>query len=421
MNVEQLAKNAIEKIKSNWGLPKKGFIAGGSISNLIWEEVSGTKAIVNDIDVFLFDGLLDSYNEDKKEYFFSFKEDEENIWYDDYAGLRFIDRAKNYYSIVESTTEGIFNYVSYKSNTHNPEIIIKSFDINCTAVGYSIEEDKFYWTPEFEKFLKTGELKISNLKTPCHTAIRIVKKSEELDVKLDLFELEIVQGVLARQLQDVYKVRFQDRYFNLFNNYKLLSDYFTIEQDTDCMTHVKTTYDKDVNLWTLKTKNEKTWSGTFDNNLLSIHKGEDFLFYVRNIYTKPDLVDIWNKLRPLFISEDYVDGGVDVEDMKLLSNTIQFLPKTIINLRGYKLTEQVSIIKSLLERYKEDPTIAFSILEKHTIEPGQEIDDTTALLYELSVRKEIVDEIHNSRVQGILSKIQKVVAEESKDSDYWPI
>jgi len=402
MDVEQLAKRALDKIKSQWGLPKRGFIAGGSISNLIWEEVSGTKAIINDIDVFLFDGLLESYNEDKKEYFFSFKEDEENVWYDDYSGLRFIDRAKNYYSICESTTEGIFNYVSYKSNTHNPEIIIKSFDINCTAIGYSIEEDKFYWTPEFEKFLNTGKLQITNLKTPCHTAIRIVKKSEELKVDLDLFELEIVQGVLSRQLQDIYKVRFQDRYFNLFNNHKILDNYFTIEQDLECMTHVKTTYDKDVNLWTLKTKKEVL----LDNNLLTIHKGDDFLFYLRNIYMKPELVDIWNKLRPLFINEDYVDGGIDVEDMKLLSKTIQFLPKTILNLRGYKLTEQVSIIKLLLERYKEDPTIAFSILEKHTIEPNQEIDDSTALLYELSVRKEIVDEFHNLRVESILSKIE---------------
>ena len=121
---------------------------------------------------------------------------------------------------------------------------------------------------------------------------------------------------------------------------------------------------------------------------------------------KPELVDIWNKLRPLFINEDYVDGGIDVEDMKLLSKTIQFLPKTILNLRGYKLTEQVSIIKLLLERYKEDPSIAFSVLEKHTIKPNQEIDDSTALLYELSVRKEIVDEFHNIRVESILSKVE---------------
>ena len=400
MDVQQLAQRAINKIKSQWGLPKRGFIAGGSIANLIWEEVSGTKAIINDIDVFLFDGLLENYIDDRKEYLYSFKEDEENVWYDDYVGLRFIDKAKNYYSISESTTEGIFNYVSYKSNTHNPEIIIKSFDINCTAIGYSIEEDKFYWTPEFEKFLKTGELKISNLKTPCHTAIRIVKKAEELGVKLDLFELEIIRIILSRQLQDVYKVRFQDRYFNLFNTYKLLDNYFTIEQDLECMTHVKVTYEKDVNLWTLKNKKEFL----LDRNLLTIHKGDDLLFYLRNIYTNPELVDIWNRLRPLFINEDYVDGGVDVEDMKLLSNTIKFLPKTILNLRGYKLTEQVSIIKLLLERYKQDPTIAFSVLEKHTIEPNQDIDDSTALLYELSVRKEIVDDRHNVMVENILDK-----------------
>ena len=400
MDVQQLAQRAIDKIKSQWGLPKRGFIAGGSISNLIWEEVSGTKAIINDIDVFLFDGLLENYIDDRKEYLYSFKEDEENVCYDDYAGLRFIDRAKNYYSISESTTDGIFNYVSYKSNTHSPEIIIKSFDINCTEIGYSIEEDKFYWTPEFEKFLKTGDLKISNLKTPCHTAIRIVKKAEELGVNLDLFELEIIRIVLSRQLQDVYKVRFQDRYFNLFNSYKLLDNYFTIEQDLECIAHVKVTYDKDVSLWTLKNKKEFL----LDNNLLCIHKGDDLLFYLRNIYTNPQLVDIWNRLRPLFINEDYVDGGVDVDDMKLLSNTIKFLPKTILNLRGYKLTEQVSIIKLLLERYKEDPAIAFSVLEKHTIEPNQEIDDSTALLYELSVRKEIVDDRHNSMVENILDK-----------------
>ena len=42
-------------------------------------------------------------------------------------------------------------------------------------------------------------------------------------------------------------------------------------------------------------------------------------------------MNIWNQLRPLFINEDYVDGGVDVEDMKLLSNTIKFLPRTILN------------------------------------------------------------------------------------------
>jgi hypothetical protein len=36
-----------------------------------------------------------------------------------------------------------FNYVKYSSNVTDPGIIIKSFDINCTPIGYSIDEDKF--------------------------------------------------------------------------------------------------------------------------------------------------------------------------------------------------------------------------------------------------------------------------------------
>jgi hypothetical protein len=404
MNIEQLAKNAIDKIKTTWGLPKSGFIAGGSIANLIWEEVSGTKAVINDIDVFLFDGLLKNYNGDKKEFIYSFKEDEQKFWYDDYVGIRFYDQVKNYYSIVDSTKDDIFNYINYKSNTDNPEIIIKSFDINCTAVGYSIEEDRFYWTTEFEKFLKTGELKITNLKTPCHTAIRIVKKKEELDVKLDLFELDILQHTLSKnKLGDTYKVRFQDRYYDLFNKYSILKNYFTIDADKDCMEHVKKTYDKEVNLWTLNSVKEIVFS---DNVIDSVIKGDDLLFYLRNIYNKPELTEVWSLLKPLFINENYVDGG-DIEDIKFLSRVIKYVPRTITNLRGYKLTEQISIVKKLLEIYKEEPIIAFSVLERHLIDPNLEIDESTALLYELSVRKEIFDEKKAYYIRCVMEELEQ--------------
>jgi hypothetical protein len=54
----------------------------------------------------------------------------------------------------------MFNNVKYKSNKIDTDIILRSFDINATKVGYSIEEDKCYWTSDFEDFLKTGELKL---------------------------------------------------------------------------------------------------------------------------------------------------------------------------------------------------------------------------------------------------------------------
>lgn len=59
MNIENLARQAINRIKDTWGLPKTGFLAGGSIANIIWELVSGNKAVVNDIDVFHFVGIKD--------------------------------------------------------------------------------------------------------------------------------------------------------------------------------------------------------------------------------------------------------------------------------------------------------------------------------------------------------------------------
>lgn len=399
MNIEQLAKNAIDRIKTTWGLPKSGFIAGGSIGNLIWEEVSGNKAVINDIDIFLFDGILTNYNEDKKEFFYSFKENERKIFYDDYTGIRFFDSAKNYYSIIDSTKDNIFNYINYKSNTDNPEIIIKSFDINCTAIGYSIEKDKFYWTNEFENFLKTGDLKITNLKTPCHTAIRIVKKQEELNAKLDLFELDILQHTLSKhRLGDTYKVRFQDRYYHLFKKYSILNNYFTINFDKDCMEHVKNTYNKEVNLWTLNSTKEEVFNDTLMN---SVFNGNELLFYIRNVYNKPKHSEIWLSLKPLFVNEDYIDG-VNKEDINLLSRVIKYMPRTIPSLRGFKLTEQVSIIKHLLEVYKEDPTIAFSVLEKNIIKPNNKIDESTALLLELTVRKEIVDEKRINNVKCLL-------------------
>jgi hypothetical protein len=52
MQIEKLATNALEYLRSKYTLPKSGLIAGGCLGNLIWEQVSGNIAVVNDIDVF---------------------------------------------------------------------------------------------------------------------------------------------------------------------------------------------------------------------------------------------------------------------------------------------------------------------------------------------------------------------------------
>lgn len=408
MNVEQLAKRAIDKIKTTWGLPQSGFIAGGSIANLIWEEVSGNKAVINDIDVFLFDGILEKLVQDKSQtlYEHSTKED---IWYEDYNGIAFMTKEKDFYCITESTKDDMFNYIKYQSNSPEPRVVIDSFDINCTAVGYSIDNDEYYWTDEFEKFLETGILRITNVKTPSHTVLRIIKKADELNATLTEFELNILQYALSDNVHlSPYKVRFQERYLEVFVKYiDRLSEFFYIQKDVQCIEWLRVSQNKDVKLWKLVSSNQKVFN---DKNLSEL-KADNYLFYIRNIYSNKNqnLKLIWENLHYFYDTPGYVDQEVAEEDIKLLSRFVYNAPNAIPNLKGLKLSEQINLFKKLLEVYKDDPIIAISVLEKNKLDKDIDIDEQTKLLLELSVRKEIVNDTRG--------KVNKILIEE-KTEDY---
>ncbi len=407
MNVEQLAKRAIDKIKTTWGLPQSGFIAGGSIANLIWEEVSGNKAIINDIDVFLFDGILEKLVQDKSQtiYEHSTKED---IWYEDYNGIAFMTKEKDFYCITESTKDGMFNYIKYQSNSPEPRVVIDSFDINCTAVGYSIDNDEFYWTDEFEKFLETGILRITNVKTPSHTVLRIIKKADELNATLTEFELNILQYALSDNVHlSPYKVRFQERYLEVFAKYiDRLSEFFYVQKDVQCIEWLRVSQNKDVKLWKLISSNQKVFK---DDKNLSELKADNYLFYIRNIYRNKNLNLIWKNLHYFYDTTDYVDQEVSEEDIKLLSRLVYNAPNTIPNLKGLKLSEQINLVKKLLEVYNDDPIIAISVLEKNKLDKDIELDEQTKLLLELSVRKEIVNDTRG--------KVNKILIEDETEVD----
>ena len=94
MNIESLGRQAIDRIKSEWGLPLHGFVAGGAIANIVWELVSGNKAIINDVDVFVFDGIQEKFDKSDKSSLFNYQE-RETKYGEDYTGICFI-----YYRIV---------------------------------------------------------------------------------------------------------------------------------------------------------------------------------------------------------------------------------------------------------------------------------------------------------------------------------
>ena len=434
MNIESLGRQAIDRIKSEWGLPLHGFVAGGAIANIVWELVSGNKAVVNDIDIFVFDGIEKELDTNKKS-LFNYQE-KETKYYEDYNGMNFNNYTKDFYSIVESERDDMFNTIKYTSNTSDPSLIIKSFDINATRIGYDIDNDKLYWTSEFEDFLKTGELKVSNLMTPSHTAVRIAKKSKELNAKLYEFEFKLLQYALSYRFIDRIKLRFKERYLDMCRDNKdLLSPYFQISRDLETEEYVFSKVGEKVELYYLvardikKEVTEVPLTDNFekivysnlpqifeDDNINRIFKSTDFLFYMRNIYGKDqNLKDMWSKLYYFFNDVHYIDREVNQEDLDLLQRFGKYAPGSIENLKGLKMSEQIEIIKRFLDTFKEDPIIAISILESVKVDKDIILDEQTMLLLELSVRKKIVNDTRG-KVNKILN-IEEVI--DKNNNDIW--
>lgn len=411
MDIQKLAYESLQYLKFEYDLPKSGFIAGGCLANLVWEKVSGVIAKVNDIDVYVFDKQvsLDDESITKKQHFKS----KEVYAYDDYQGICYSYRTKSYYAIDKVEREGMINTIHYESDKKCPETILKSFDINCCQIGYDIEEDKFYWTPEFEDFIQTGKLKIVNLGSPAHTAIRIVKKKDELKASFDQIELDMVEHcVEMKMFGDSTKMKFKDRYADMYRKYESeLSQRFELIRDEETEQWLVSALNVDDRIWKLK---RKSLASIFDNdlNLQTIHRSVDFIFYVRNIFGNKDLEKMWYNIHHLFNKEgklqDYLDETVSSGDLQLLHNLCQAAPRSINNLRGLKISEQLSVIKSLLTKYVQDPLIALTLLENHSVEEIQSQDEFGMMLLELSHRKDILSD-HKGKVKKLFDGIVTLV------------
>jgi len=430
MNIEKLCRNALDFLKSNYpNFPKSGFIAGGSLGNLIWEQVSGNIAKINDIDVFIFDKVVDRNYKDVSNWVNPsspvpqklFYHKKEKVYYEDYSGLCVTSQSKDFYYIESTSTEGIYNFVNYSANRRDPQVIIDSFDINCTQVGYSISEDKFYYTQDFVYFLRTGNLQLTNLMSPAHSAIRLVKKKHDLNVKLDEIELKMCQYVVMVSMQDTTRRYFTEKYASIYRKYESeLALYFSLKKDDNITKLFKTQRNLDLDIFTLEVPVEPTdvKSDDFffehiigssrankifnDEEINKIYDGQSLIFYIRNIQGSNSLKQIWRNLNYLYDNQNYVDGDFSLEDIEMLHRLTQVAPSTIKNLKGLRLSQQISIMKNLFEKYQEDPIVAISILEKMKIDPDKEFDEGDLLLLELSVRKEIVNDV-NQKAKRILN------------------
>jgi hypothetical protein len=401
--MDKLIQSAITQLQSKYNLPSEGFLAGGAIANTIFNMVTGKMAPVNDIDIYRIIDVKEKHTFEELKNKQNFQKMELEI-YEDYRGMYRGYKNGDYYIIEEVSNQGIINFIDYKTNTRNYQIILDSFDINCCQVGYDLETNKCYYTKEFQEFLQSQELRLVNLTSPSHSAIRLIKKKTELDAKLPQIELDAISYALvdinSTKFIDIRKKRFQDRYKNLYHKYESeLTPLFSLEEDT-MFGKIFTT-----KLFYLRPKT---------NRLAKIDGyfglSTEFLFWIRNIYQNEDLEKKWYNLNLIFDTEvgmsNYFDSDITDDKLELIGKICEYAPNSVRNLRGLTLSKQLKWINTLFDKFQHDPIIAISILEKTKYEEHINLeDDMTLLLLELSVRKTILDD-EKDKVRRILGHSQ---------------
>ena len=395
MNYQEIFRQALDQIKSKWELPTTGFLAGGAISNVVWNILKDKDAPVNDLDIYHLSELKKTISSREMKEKQHFTKNEKWV-YEDYTGLNIGYQQKGYYTIEKVSVDGIYNNIDYKSSTEDKSIIIDSFDINCCQLGYDIEKDEFVWTKDFERFLETGELRLTNLTSPAHSALRLVKKKNDLDAILPEIELDIIAYAMKNiRFIDTQKFRFKERYANMYKRYEFeLNRHFKLVRDEDIEEYLRNNLGVHDFIWTLEPN---------DINL-NIVKGEipgvflskDFLFYVRNILKNDGYEKLWFKLHPIMDSsmsiEEYVDMDLDKDKIDKLHKLLTHAPNTNKNLKGLSISKQLEVFDRVLNKFPNDPFVAISILENYHLKEHDLEDEMEILLMELSIRKQVIED-----------------------------
>ena len=413
MDIKKLGEKAMVRIREMVDLPESGVVAGGALANLIWEEVSGNPAIINDVDIFDFVRFMSveemEEESEKITYTKNFYNKKDVEFVETYNGLVIRSKTSEFFKIVEVKRDGLINTIEICGPGKDPNIIIDSFDINCTQVAYCIEEDKFYWCDEFVDFLENKELKVSNLMSPAHTAIRIVKKSHELNVRLDHIELKMCQYSIHKYFYDINRRYFTEKYFLLFKKYEnVLGEYFRFETDMNVSKKIELNSGDEVRIFFLRPNIDNMrrmnivddfepfeisgvdsyYVEEFEN--LDIFDGDQLIKYVR--YFRNIDQELFSSLKYIIGGPGYFNYDINEKELVLLKSLIDYAPKSIEKLCGLTLGDQVYYIDRLMNRYPDDErNILLCVLEhpKFKLKDVDNYTDDDYLLFELTQRKEI--------------------------------
>jgi len=395
MKYQEIFRQALDQIKSKWELPKSGFLAGGSISNTVWNLISGKNAPINDLDIYHLKEVKKNFTNRELKSKQHFTKNEKWV-YEDYTGLNLGYQQKGHYTIDKVTVDGIYNNIEYTATTDDKSLVLDSFDINACQLGYDIDNDQFIWTKDFEKFLETGELRLSNLSSPPHSAMRLVKKKYDLGATLPEIELDLIATIISdRCFIDSDKFRFKERYAKMYKQFESdLNSRFRLVRERDLEKYLISNLGVTDLIWSLKSKTKKKNYNPKNINGLLLSK--DYLFYMRNILNRKEYEKAWHGLHPIIDSsipfEEYFDIELEDSQVEKIKKLVNHAPNTSRNLRGLSLSKQIDIFEKILSKFKKDPFVAISVMERYDLKDHDLDDEMELLLMELSIRRELVDD-----------------------------
>lgn len=186
-------------------LPDVGFVAGGAVNAAIRRHLGLGIDPINDIDIFFVPrGRRRIAMEERLQHSrlgtcnFTIRVTDR-----DYLGRKFI-RGEFTHRILNSQRDGILNWIAVEPSRSiplSPDLMLRTFDINCCQVGVCLKTGLLHWTKSYQRFIETRELHLTAANTPYHSAIRYFKKKEELDCVYgnDSLNMEILMAATSVQ------------------------------------------------------------------------------------------------------------------------------------------------------------------------------------------------------------------------------
>jgi len=165
-------------LQHDFTLPKMGLIAGGFISNTIYNYFHKTPLVLNDVDVFYLDGRSLTAGKDNRP--------EPYPGIGSYQILHNIKSCKDRLNLISVKPPG--GHVNISSVIQEVRLqyldaaktMIESFDLNCCQAGYDLNSGTVLVSDRFKDFINRREIEITSMSSAASTFFRSLTKQKDL-------------------------------------------------------------------------------------------------------------------------------------------------------------------------------------------------------------------------------------------------